>query len=153
MIFLVWLCLVLVYQLECLLYYIRRLCAFVFHFLNFVWPFESWSNPRFDQGLNKFKTWKWKCKHGSFLVTPRAGLPLINMFFLLVIAQRSKIKLNVCFLSRCYLMKCMCTLPPIQFSHVNIWYIVATMTISNDAWIIFVCNHIHNYFWAISFII
>ena len=31
--------------------------------------FESWSNPRFDQDLNKFKTWKWKGKHGSLLVS------------------------------------------------------------------------------------
>ena len=35
----------------------------------FLYPFESWSNPKFDQDLNKFKTWKWKGMHGSFLVT------------------------------------------------------------------------------------
>ena len=44
----------------------------VFHSLDFLseflCPFESWSNPRFDQDLNKFKTWKWKGKHRSFLV-------------------------------------------------------------------------------------
>ena len=75
MIFLVWICLDLVYQLECLLYDIRRLCALVFYFFwfffEFLCPFESWSNPRFDQDLNKFKTWKWKSKPGSFLVTPK----------------------------------------------------------------------------------
>ena len=27
--------------------------------------------PKFDQYLNKFKTWKWKNKPGSFLVTPK----------------------------------------------------------------------------------
>ena len=27
--------------------------------------------PRFDQHLNKFETWKWKTKPGSFLVTPK----------------------------------------------------------------------------------
>ncbi len=73
MIFLVWICLDLVYQLECLLYDIRRLCALVFHFFWFIFKFlclfESWSNPKFDQDLNKFKTWKWKGKPGSFLVT------------------------------------------------------------------------------------
>ena len=42
--FLVWICLDLIYQLECLLYDIRRLCALVFHFsgfLNFmpIWRF------------------------------------------------------------------------------------------------------------------
>ena len=71
MIFLVWICLDFVDQLECLVYYIRRLCGFFLIFLilfDFLWPFESWSNPRFDQDLNKFKTWKWKSKHGSFLV-------------------------------------------------------------------------------------
>ena len=74
MIFLVWICLDLVYQLECLLCDIRRLCALVFIFFiffEFLCPFESWSNPRFDQDLNKFKTWKWKGKPGSFLVTPK----------------------------------------------------------------------------------
>ena len=73
MICLVWICLDLVYQLECLLYDIRKLCALVFlfsdFFLEFWCTFESWSNPRFDQDLNKFKTWKWKGKAGSFLVT------------------------------------------------------------------------------------
>ena len=63
------------YQLECLLYDIRRLCALVFYFfnffLNFLFPFESWSNPMFDQDLNMFKTWKWKGKPRSFLVTPK----------------------------------------------------------------------------------
>jgi hypothetical protein len=38
-IFLVWICLDLVYQLECLLYDIRRLYALVFHFLIFFWIF------------------------------------------------------------------------------------------------------------------
>ncbi len=74
MIFLVWICPDLVYQLECLLYDIRKLCALVFHFLiflNFLCRFESWSNPRFDQDLNKYRTWKWKEKPVSFLVTPK----------------------------------------------------------------------------------
>ena len=69
MICLVWICLDLVYELEWLLYDIRRLCALVFDFFEILCPFESWSNPRFDQDLNKFKTWKWKGKPGSFLVT------------------------------------------------------------------------------------
>jgi hypothetical protein len=30
-----------------------------FYFFEFLCPFESWSNPRFDQDLNKLKTWKW----------------------------------------------------------------------------------------------
>ena len=70
MIFLVWICLDLVYQLECLLYDIRWLCALVFHFFDFfevLCPFESWSNPRFDQDLNIFNTWKCKGKPESFL--------------------------------------------------------------------------------------
>ena len=44
--------------------------SFFWFFLIFC-RFESWSNPRFDQDLNKFKTWKWKGKPGSFLVTPK----------------------------------------------------------------------------------
>jgi hypothetical protein len=31
---------------------------FFFDFFEFLGPFESWSNPRFDQDLNKFKTCK-----------------------------------------------------------------------------------------------
>ena len=74
MICLIWICLDLVYHLLNAYYIcdIRRLCAFVFHFSDFFkfWcPFESWSNPRIDQDLKKFKTWKWKGKHVSFLVT------------------------------------------------------------------------------------
>ena len=42
MICLVWICLDLVYQLECLLYDIRGLCALVFHFLIFMPIWESW---------------------------------------------------------------------------------------------------------------
>ena len=44
----------------------------LFFILLFFWilcPFESWSNPRFDQDLNKYKIWKRKGKPGSFLVT------------------------------------------------------------------------------------
>jgi hypothetical protein len=74
MICLVWIYLDLVYQLDCLRYDIRRLCDLVFHFSDFfefcAHPFVSSSNPRFDQdNLNKFKTWKCKGKHVSFLVT------------------------------------------------------------------------------------
>jgi hypothetical protein len=73
--FLVWICLDLVYQLECLLYiWHKNAMSFVFSFSWFffwffmpIWIF--WSNPRFDQYLNKFKTRKWKGNHGSFLVT------------------------------------------------------------------------------------
>jgi hypothetical protein len=75
MICLVWICLDLVYQLEWLQYDIRILCALVFIFYLF-WifmPIWSWSNPRFNQDLNKFKTWKWKGKPVSFLVTPKWG--------------------------------------------------------------------------------
>ena len=45
-----------------------------FHFLIF---FEFFMlilklvKPKFDQHLNKFKTWKWKTKLGSFLVTQK----------------------------------------------------------------------------------
>ena len=47
------------------------------HKMKFIW----WSifrmliwillKSNFDQDLNKFQTWKWKTKHGSFLVTPK----------------------------------------------------------------------------------
>ena len=37
----------------------------------FISSFQSWSNLRFDHDLNKFKTWKWKTKPGSFLLTPK----------------------------------------------------------------------------------
>ena len=50
----------------------KTICALVFDFLFFsecLCPFESWSNPRFDQDLNKYRTWKWKWKPVSFLVT------------------------------------------------------------------------------------
>jgi len=73
--FLVWICLDLVYQLECLLYIWHKnaMCfGFSFSFWifsKFLGPFESWSNPWFDQDLNKFKTWKWKGKSVSFVVT------------------------------------------------------------------------------------
>ena len=40
-------------------------------FFDFLYPFESWSNHRFDQDLNMFKIWKWKAKPASFLVTPK----------------------------------------------------------------------------------
>ena len=40
-------------------------------FFEFLCPFESWSNPMFDHDLNKFKTWIWKIKHVSFVVTPK----------------------------------------------------------------------------------
>ena len=72
MICLVWICLNLVYQLECLLYDIRRPCAFVFHFSIFFKNFMHiwfWSNPRFNQDLNKFQAWKWKRKPRSFLIS------------------------------------------------------------------------------------
>ena len=74
MIFLVWICMDLVYQLQCLLYEIQKLFALVFIFSDFfsiLMPIWILSNPRFDDqdNLNKFKTWKWKGKHVSFLVT------------------------------------------------------------------------------------
>ena len=40
-------------------------------FFEFLCPFESWSNPMFDHDLYKFKTWIWKIKHVSFVVTPK----------------------------------------------------------------------------------
>ena len=65
----------LVYQLESLVYDIIRLCAQVFPFfwfiLNFLCSFQISVKPNFDQHSNKFKTWKWKSKPGSFLVTPK----------------------------------------------------------------------------------
>ena len=80
MICLVWIYLDLVYQLECLRSDIRRLCAFVFYFIFiFLCPFVSWSNPRFDQDLNKFKTWKWKGKHVSFLIS-HSKMKLLGRF-------------------------------------------------------------------------
>ena len=48
---------------------IRALVFHFFDFFEFLCPFESWSNPRFDPYLNKLKTWKWKGNLGSFLVT------------------------------------------------------------------------------------
>ena len=65
MICLVWICLDLVYQLECLLYIYVTWEYYVlwfsfFSFFLFWCTFESLSNPRFDQDLNKYKTWKWK---------------------------------------------------------------------------------------------
>ena len=72
-VYVVWIYLDLVYQLECLLYDIRKLCALVFHFSDFVlilMPIWILSNPRFDQdNWNKFKTWKWKGKPVSFLIS------------------------------------------------------------------------------------
>ena len=65
-----YICLDLVYQLECLLYDIRRLYDLVFHFFwNFmpIWILVKYTS--YDQDVNKFNTWKWKGKHGSFLVT------------------------------------------------------------------------------------
>ena len=41
----------LVYELECLLYDIRRLCALFLFYFFILCPFEYWSNPRFDQDL------------------------------------------------------------------------------------------------------
>jgi hypothetical protein len=49
----------------------QKTMCLVLIFLNLLCPFESWSNPRFDQDLNQFKTWKWKWKPGFFLVTPK----------------------------------------------------------------------------------
>ena len=71
MIFLVWICVDLVYQLNWMLtIWHKKTLVFKF-FFEFLCPFESWSNPRFDQDLNKFKSWIWKIKHLSFLVTPK----------------------------------------------------------------------------------
>ena len=77
MIFLVWVCLDLVINLiECLLYIWHKKIDyvhwfFILLFFLFLCPFESWSNPRFDHDLIKFKTWIWKIKHVSFVVTPK----------------------------------------------------------------------------------
>ena len=75
-------CLDLVYQLECLLYDIIILCALVFIFFDFFWifmPIWSWSNPRLNQYLNKFKTWKWKGKPVSFLIS-HSKMKLLGRF-------------------------------------------------------------------------
>ena len=48
--------------------------AFFWCFLNILWIFEFGSKPRFYQHLNKFKTWKWKTKPGSFLAFPKWSL-------------------------------------------------------------------------------
>jgi hypothetical protein len=77
MIFLVWICLDLVINLiECLLYIWHKKIDYVHWFFILLFflilcPFESWSNPKFDHDLNKLKTWIWKIKHMSFLVTPK----------------------------------------------------------------------------------
>ena len=78
---------VLVYQLESLVYDIIRLCALVFHFFLIFFEFcmliSNLDKPKFDQHLNKFETWKWKTKPGSFLVTPKwsFGEVLENFMF------------------------------------------------------------------------
>ena len=41
---------------------------FFFEFFMLIWILVK---PTFDQHLSNFKTWKWKGKHGSFLVTPK----------------------------------------------------------------------------------
>jgi len=83
MIFLVWICLDLVYQLECLWHkkaiYVLWFSIF-FIFSKFLCPFKYWSNPRFDQGLIKFKTWQWKGKHESFLSHSKMKVLEIFMF-------------------------------------------------------------------------
>ena len=73
MIFLVWICLDLVYQLNWMLtiWHKKTMCIGFSFFFWILCPFESWSNPRFDHDLNKFKTWIWKIKHISFLFTPK----------------------------------------------------------------------------------
>ena len=43
--------------------------SFFYFFEFYTHIFESLWNPSFDQDLNKFRTWKWKGKLGSFLVT------------------------------------------------------------------------------------
>ena len=42
--------------------------SFFYFFKNFmhIW---FWSNPRFNQDLNKFQAWKWKRKPRSFLIS------------------------------------------------------------------------------------
>ena len=52
------------------LFHIYRLCEVVFFFEFFMIIWIS-VKPKFDQHLNKFETWKWKSKPGSFLVTPK----------------------------------------------------------------------------------
>ena len=50
--------------------------VFIFSdFFSILMPIWILSNPRFDDqdNLNKFKTWKWKGKHVSFLVTLNSG--------------------------------------------------------------------------------
>jgi hypothetical protein len=42
-----------------------------FEFFMRTWILVKSKLARFDQALNKFKTWKWKSKHVSFLVTPK----------------------------------------------------------------------------------
>jgi len=70
--FLVWICLDIVYQLNWMLtrWHKMTMCIGFSFFFEFLCPFESWSNSRFDHDLIKFKTWIWKIKHLSFLVTP-----------------------------------------------------------------------------------
>ena len=40
-------------------------------FFEFCMLISNLVKPNFDQHLNKFQTWKWKTKPGSFLVTPK----------------------------------------------------------------------------------
>ena len=73
LIFLVWICLDLVYQLNWLTIWHKKTICFGFSFswfFSILMPIWILSNPRFDQdNLNKLKTWIWKGEHVSFLVT------------------------------------------------------------------------------------
>ena len=82
-----WMYLYFLYQLKWLVYDIRRLCVQSLHFFwcffNILWIFEFGSNRRVDQHLNKFKTWKWKTKPGSFLFTTKWSFGEVSQDFML----------------------------------------------------------------------
>ena len=53
--------------------------SFFFDFFWIFMPIWSWSNPRLNQYLNKFKTWKWKGKPVSFLIS-HSKMKLLGRF-------------------------------------------------------------------------
>jgi hypothetical protein len=69
MIFLVWICLDLVYQLEFFTIWYKKAIymCFGFSIFDFFRFFYAYLNLGQILGLNKFKTWKWNGKHESFL--------------------------------------------------------------------------------------
>ena len=75
-----------VFQHESLVYDILRLCASVFQIFDKILIYYGYfkiGHTKIDQHLNKFKTWKWKTKHGYFLVTPNQNFCKVFENFML----------------------------------------------------------------------